>query len=333
MKSNITNYLGTTDKDYFPASLYKKFKYAVRLEWITVGYIISVVTVMYLALGNSQAMKAAWIEDILAIFPSTAFLIASRYFNKQPGYEFPYGYHKAYTVAFVASALTLFILGVYLLVDSVISLIKAEHPTIGTVNIFGYEIWMGWLMILALLYSMIPAYFLGKKKLPIADELHIKVLYVDAKMQKADWLSAGAAIAGIIGIGFGWWWADSVVAIIISFGIIKDGLEQAGGGMADLMEQVPKTMDDRELHPLLERIKDVFLEEPWVKNVEIRVREHGLVFFGDIFVVPKTEENLMDNIQHAYEKARDLDWKIQDLVIHPVKSLPNPNVTFQEKHT
>ncbi len=142
MKSNITNYLGTTDKDHFPDSLYKKFKYAVRLEWITVGYIISVVTVMYLALGNSQAMKAAWIEDILAIFPSTAFLIASRYFNKQPGYEFPYGYHKAYTVAFVAWAFILLFLGIYLFIDSAISLIKAERATIGIVQIFSYDVWM-----------------------------------------------------------------------------------------------------------------------------------------------------------------------------------------------
>src|SRR5690606_21329834 len=105
----------------------------------------------------------------------------------------------------------------------------------------------------------------------------------------ADWLSAGAAIAGIIGIGFGWWWADSVAAILISFGIIKDGLEQAGGGMADLMEQVPKTMDDRSLHPLLGRLAQTFMEEEWIEQVEIRVREHGLVFFGDIFIVPKTE--------------------------------------------
>jgi len=332
MQPDIEHYLGTTDKDYFPPSLYKKFKYATKLEWITVGYISSVVVVMYLALGNSQAMKTAWVEDILALFPSTAFLIASRYFNKQPGYEFPYGYHKAYTVAFVASAMILLMLGGYLMIDSVLALIKNERPEIGMVTIFGYQVWLGWLMILALLYSMIPAYFLGKKKLPIADQLHIKVLYVDAKMQKADWLSAGAAIAGIIGIRLGWWWADPLAAILISFGIIKDGLEQAGGGMADLMEQVPKTMDDRIIHPLLEKMKDVFLEEKWVEAVEIRVREHGLVFFGDVFVVPKTEENLMDNIQHAYEKARDIDWKIQDLVIHPVKSLPNPNVTFEEKH-
>ena len=103
--------------------------------------------------------------------------------------------------------------------------------------------------------------------------------------------------------------------------------------MADLMEQVPKTMDDRSLHPLLGRLAQTFMEEEWIEQVEIRVREHGLVFFGDIFIVPKTEENIIENIQKVYEKARDLDWKIQDLVIHPVKTLPNPNVTFKEKHS
>lgn len=71
MKSDIEKYLGTTDKDYFPPSLYARFKYAVKLEWITVAYIVSVIVVMYLALGNSQAMKAAWVEDILSLFPSS----------------------------------------------------------------------------------------------------------------------------------------------------------------------------------------------------------------------------------------------------------------------
>ena len=71
------------------------------------------------------------------------------------------------------------------------------------VLIFRYVIWMGWLMILALLYSFIPAMILGRKKLPFAERLHIKVLLVDSQAQKADWMTAAATIVGIIGIGFG----------------------------------------------------------------------------------------------------------------------------------
>jgi divalent metal cation (Fe/Co/Zn/Cd) transporter len=51
-------------------------------------------------------------------------------------------------------------------------------------------------MILALAWSAIPSVFLGRAKLPLAAQLDGKVLYTDAKMNKANWLTAGAAIVG-----------------------------------------------------------------------------------------------------------------------------------------
>jgi hypothetical protein len=50
---------------------------AVRLEWITIAYMLSAVVPLALTLGQSQAMKAAWIEDLLSLLPPAAFLIAS----------------------------------------------------------------------------------------------------------------------------------------------------------------------------------------------------------------------------------------------------------------
>lgn len=332
MKFPLEKYLGTTDKDQFPPSLRSVFKKAIRLEWLTVAYLTSVVLILYFVMADSQAMKAVFIEDLVSLFPSVAFLIASRFFNKSPSYDFPYGYHKAFTVAFIAGAMALLILGLFILIDSAMDLFRAEAIIIESAEIFGQQIWMGWLMMLALLYSLVPAYLLGQKKLPLSNQLHIKVLYVDAKMQKADWMAAAAGIVGIIGVHFGLWWADPLAAIFIAANIVKDGFYQVTASMADLMEEIPKTMDDRSPHPLLIELTKVFLEEEWVKDVHIRMREHGLVFFGDVFVIPEHEENLVENIQKVYEKARSLDWKIQDLVIQPVKSLPNPNVTYREKH-
>jgi len=43
---------------------------AVRLEWLTVAYLISAVFFIYLTLGSSQAMKTAWFEDILSLIPA-----------------------------------------------------------------------------------------------------------------------------------------------------------------------------------------------------------------------------------------------------------------------
>ena len=58
-----------------PERLRVKLSKAVRLEWITLGYLITVVIAMYLVMGSSQAMKSAWLEDVLSLIPSLVFLI------------------------------------------------------------------------------------------------------------------------------------------------------------------------------------------------------------------------------------------------------------------
>lgn len=42
---------------------------AVRLEWVTIGFLVITATLVFLVLGNSQAMKAAWAEDLLSFIP------------------------------------------------------------------------------------------------------------------------------------------------------------------------------------------------------------------------------------------------------------------------
>lgn len=45
---------------------------------------------VYAVLGNSQAMKAAWVEDLLSFLPPISFLLAARVIRKRPsGLEGP----------------------------------------------------------------------------------------------------------------------------------------------------------------------------------------------------------------------------------------------------
>lgn len=311
--------LTTTKKLEFPEKLQEQFKKAKRLEWITIGYLISVIIVMYFALGSSQAMKVAWLEDLLGIVPAITFLIAGKIFQKKPNKNYPYGYHRVFSIAFLMGSFALLGMGIFTFVDSSMALIKTEHPTIGTVKILGKNIWMGWLMIAALLYSFIPAMILGRKKLPMANKLHNKILYTDAEAQKADWLTAVAAIAGIIGIGFGLWWADAVAALIISLDITKDGFTQTKGAITDLMDQTPKEVkDDGKKDKLVEDLASLINKMDWVKDARVRMREHGHVYFGEIYIIPENQENLIEKIEDVKNKARDLDWKIHDLSIMPV---------------
>ena len=260
---------------------------AVRLEWITLVYMLSAVLLLFLTLGQSQAMKAAWIEDILSLLPPAAFLIASRVRNRAPSTKFPWGLHRSVSIAFLFAALALLALGSYVLVDSALKLIRAEHPPIGVISLFGAEVWLGWVMIAALLYSGLPAVFLGRAKLKLAHDLHDKVLYADAQMNKADWMTVAAAIVGIIGIGFGLWWADAVAAIVISLDIVHDGWTNVRAAVHDLMDARPRRHDSRDYHPVVRRMEEVAMDCDWVERVMVRLREEGHVFTGEVVVVPR----------------------------------------------
>lgn len=317
-----------------PPELEDRQRKAVRLEWITLAYMLSAVVLLFLTLGQSQAMKAAWIEDLLSLLPPAAFLIASRLRKRGPSEKFPWGMHRAVTVAYVFAALALLVMGGYVFFDSAMKLVRAEHPPIGVIQLFGEEIWLGWVMIAALVYSGLPAVFLGRAKLRLADDLHDKVLYADAQMNKADWMTVSAAIVGIIGIGFGLWWADAVAALFISVDIVHDGWKNVRAAVHDLMDARPRRHDAREYHPIVERMNAEVNRSGWVERGAVRLREEGHVFTGEVMVVPRASaladgEGLMERLDELAEHLLSLEWKVYDIVVVPVKEIdiPSPGVT------
>ena len=307
--------------DELPDALEEAHRKAIRLERISLVYWLSAIVFIYLTLGQSQAMKAAWIEDILALFPPIAFLVASRFRSREPDGRFPWGYHRAITVAYTVSTLALLALGVFILIDSVERLLEGTHPPIGMVELFDTQVWLGWLMLGALAYSGIPPLFLGRLKQPLSAELHDKVLFADATMNRADWLTASAAAVGVVGIGFGLWWADAAAAIAISLAIIHDGQKYLRESVADLMDDAPKRHDEDSPHPLIERIKAEVGATAWVREATVRLREHGHLITGDVWVVPRGEEDIVDRVEELSRRIDDLDWKLHGVVVSPVRSI------------
>ena len=286
----------------FPEDKQEVLRQAIRLEWITLAYLATAIVAVFLTLGSSQAMKAAWVEDMLSLLPPAAFLIANRFRTRGPDERFPWGYHRAVSIAFLVAAGALLVLGLFVAYDSVLKLVKAEHPPIGLVEIFGQQVWLGWLMIAALVYTGVPPVILGRRKQKLAAELHEKVLYADAEMNRADWMTAGAAAVGVLGIGVGLWWADSVAALFISLDIARDGWSNLKAAVGDLMDSRPTTYDHSRAHPLMGQMETLLLGLDWVKDARVRLREEGHVFAGEAFVVPDHESGLLDNSEKTLER-------------------------------
>ena len=304
-----------------PPEKQEKLHRAKRLEWITIFFMLTIIAAIGLVMGSSQAMKAMWTEDILSLIPPAAFLFGMHYRSKPPDDQFPYGYRRAVLIAFLCAALALFGFGLYLIIDSLAKLIMAEHPSIQTMEIGGRRVWLGWLMMAALAYSVIPPLVLGRMKLPLARELHDKALQTDADINKGDWLAGLAGILGILGIAFGYWWADSVAALIISFEIIRDGISSLRNSVAQLMNKRPSDVESKEKDPVLDEVQRELERLDWVKKARVRLREDGDTLTGEAFIVPRDENNLLERLQQASDVAHSVDWRLHDINMVPVDSL------------
>lgn len=223
--------------------------------------------------------------------------------------------------AHLAASVALLGMGLFLVYDSGMTLLKREHPTIGTVQLFGHTIWLGWLMIATLVVTSIPTVVLGRMKLGLSKTLHDKVLFADADLNKADWQTAAGAVAGIIGIGFGLWWADSVVAIAIASSIVRDGWSNITSAVRGLIDHQAMTHDEAEELPLIGQVENTLRELDWVREPWVRMRDEGHVMHTEAFVRTMREVTL-DDLEDARERVRTLDWKLQDTVVIPVHEFP-----------
>lgn len=289
--------------------------YLIRLEWWSLGFRVSIIIVLALVLGSSQAMKAAWIEDLLALVPPIAFLVAMHFRKRTPNDDFPYGYQRVTIIAFLCASVALTLIGSFLLIDSMYKLIKMEHPSIGAIELFGETIWLGWLMIAALIYSVIPPVIIGHMQVRAAQKVHEKTVYVDGKMSKADWMTGLAAIVGVLGVGAGLWWADALAGIIIALDVTKDGVTNLKEAVGDLLDRRPRFTAKAKPEGLVEELEAKLCALDWVVSAAVRLREEGHIFSGEAFVVPRSNENLAERLCEASHFLTDHDWRIYEIVV------------------
>ena len=299
------------DAGCIPEPVRQNLSKARPLAWWTLFWIGNVALLMYLAMGSSQAMKTAFIEDSLSLVPSIVFLIATSLEGKPATKFYPFGFRRFNSLAFMVAATALLSIGAFTAFEATMTLVRMEHPTIGMVKLFGQELWLGWIMIAALAYSAVPPLILGRKKLPLAQELQDKILFTDAKTQKADWQTALAGIAGVAGIGFGFWWADAIAALAISLSILRDGwmnLKKAGAELADgLPRNLEHDRPDADAEHVRERLAAEF------PDADIRMREVGRYIEAEVSGVASP-----DSIDLARFAPQERSWRLDRITFVPL---------------
>lgn len=288
-----------------PDEIARKLRRAARLEWWSIFWLLTIIAAMYFAMGSSQAMKTAWIEDTLSLLPPILFLLARTFENRPATEKYPFGFHRVGSLAFLLAAGALTAMGGFLLYDAASALIAQDHPSIGKVTIFGWDVWLGWVMVGALVYSVIPPVVLGHMKKPLARATMDKILYTDADMNAADWKTGLAGIAGIVGIGFGFWWADAAAAGLISFDILRDGLRNLRIAVAELLDGAPRKLESSDIHPIVDTLSNELRKR--FPGHDVQVRETGR--FVRANVVPAKGAQLAGDEAHDPVPG-DQSWRV-----------------------
>ena len=298
---------------------------AKRLSWLSVVLLVSAGMLLFLTLGQSQAMKTAWVSDILTAIPPVALLVAMRYELRDPSSRFPFGYTRSISVAFLVTSGVLSIIGIYLLFDSLMKLVKQEHPPIGMIELFGRQFWLGWAMIATLGFSLLCGFILGLLKKPVAKALHDKALHAESTMNRDEWLSEGAAIVGILLVAFGQWWGDAAAAAFISLEIVHDGWMNMRLVIGDLMDESPSVMGTHELEDIGSKVRSTVERMGGVSKAAVRLREHGRALTGEVLVELRDGTDMLERVEQVARQAREVDWRLHDITVMPVSQLDEQN--------
>lgn len=306
-----------------PENVEKTSRKAIWVAWASIGYLIPSVALTSLVAGQSDAMRAAWVEDALTFLPPIAFLIAMRLIRHKRSARYPYGHHRAVGIGQLVAATALLALGSLLIFDSVRGVLAGERTSIGIMVLFGHDIWAGWVMIIVVTIFGIPPVVLARYKLRYAEVLNNKALYADADMSKADWMTAVSTSVGILGVGLGFWWADPLAAVVVATSIVGDGYRNLKSAVTGLTDIQALTHDSGDVNPLIGRIESCATDTDWVAEAAIRARDLGQVLHIELFVVASEGADPdAEDLEDLQERVRDLDWKAYDVVVVPVTELP-----------
>jgi hypothetical protein len=59
----------------------------------------------------------------------------------------------------------------------------------------------------------------------------------------------------------------------------------------------------------------------WVARARVRLREHGDILTGEVFIQPQEDRDLLARMAEARTVAESLDWRLHDLCMVPVQSV------------
>jgi divalent metal cation (Fe/Co/Zn/Cd) transporter len=202
--------------------LHRRVRFIVAFT-ITYNVIEAVVAITAGVLASSAALIGFGLDSVVEVLSAVA--VAWQFTRKDPE-----RWEKA-TVR--AIGLAFFALAAYVSIDAIVSLISQEGPEHSPLGIG--------ITALSLLVMPVLAWFETRT----GRELGSKSVLADARQLLLCVYLSGAVFVGlIVNSLFGWWWADSVAALIVAALAVREGIEAWRGDVESSFEVLTEMKDE-----------------------------------------------------------------------------------------
>nr|WP_201468910.1 cation transporter [Microbacterium hydrocarbonoxydans] len=196
------------------STLHRRVRFIVGFT-ISYNVIEAIVAIWAGTLASSAALIGFGLDSVVEVLSAAA--IAWQFTRKDP--------ERWEKVTVRAIGLAFFALAAYVTVDAVMSLICQEGPEHSPLGLG--------ITALSLIVMPLLAWF----EVRTGRELESKSVMADAKqLILCIYLSGAVFIGLILNTLFGWWWADSVAALVVAVLAIREGIEAWRGDVESPFE-------------------------------------------------------------------------------------------------
>lgn len=204
------------------AMLHRRVRFIVGFT-ITYNVIEAIVAVLAGVLASSAALIGFGLDSVVEVLSAVA--ITWQFTRKDP--------ERWETVTVKAISIAFFALAAYVSIDAVLALVGQEGPDHSPLG----------LGITALSLVVMP--LLAWIEVRTGRELGSKSVMADAKqLILCIYLSGAVFIGLVLDSLFGWWWADSVAALVVAVLAVREGLEAWRGDVESPFEVLEDLEDE-----------------------------------------------------------------------------------------
>ena len=202
--------------------LHRRVRFIVAFT-ITYNVIEAIVAITAGVLASSAALIGFGLDSVVEVLSAVA--IAWQFTRKDP--------ERWEKVTVRAIWLAFFALAAYVTIDAILSLVSQEGPEHSPLGIG--------ITALSLLVMPLLAWF----EISTGRELGSKSVLADARqLMLCVYLSGAVFIGLILNSLFGWWWADSVAALVVAALAVREGIEAWTGDVESPFEVLSEMKEE-----------------------------------------------------------------------------------------